>query len=192
VGKSIDVAIAGRLLEVDPRIVALRSPEGAGAEMAIADEATAVTLERFFECDVAELRGYQRYVREESPYSTHQGVKGSEFPRVLVVLDDEEGRHYQCSYDRSLGIKSPSKTDIDNLSAGKETIVERTRRLFYVCSSRATEALAVVLYARDVAGAVAALKGSGLPGAEQPVTLSELTTSTSDQARTSTLTLFEL
>lgn len=170
IGRALDIAIEGKLLNLDPRMIFFRSPEAAPEEVVLSDSTT-VALERFMECDVKELRGYQRYIKEESPYSTHQGVKGAEFPRVLVVLDDEEGRHYQFSYDKLLRIKVLSKNDLDNQNAGKETVVERTRRLFYVCCSRATEAVAIVLYAQDVQAAVEALKKSDLPEAGSPVTL---------------------
>ena len=47
--------------------------------------------------------------------------------------------------------KAKSKTDLDNEAAGKETTIDRTRRLFYVTCSRAEESLAVVYYAADPA-----------------------------------------
>jgi DNA helicase-2/ATP-dependent DNA helicase PcrA len=93
---------------------------------------------------------------------------------VLVVLDDEEGRHNQFSYDRLLGIKASSQSELQRREDGEETIVERTRRLLYVCASRATEALAIVLYAKDVDVAVEALRTSGIPGALDPITIDDL------------------
>jgi DNA helicase-2/ATP-dependent DNA helicase PcrA len=173
IGRVLDAVINGRLMELDPRIVAVCSREDVGDGVVVSDSSLA-TLEQFMQCDVRQLRGYARYVKEESPYATHQGIKGAEFPRVLVVLDDSEGRYSYFSYDKLLGIKALSKTDHENQQAGKETVVERTRRLFYVCCSRATEALAIVLYAEDVGGAVAALRASGLSGADRPVTLADL------------------
>ena len=55
---------------------------------------------------------------------------------VLVVLDDE-GTHVKFSYEKYLGIKPLSDRDQANLQEGKETSVKRTRRLFYVCCTRA-------------------------------------------------------
>jgi len=45
----------------------------------------------------------------------------------------------------------------------------RTRRLLYVCASRATRALAIILYATNVEAATEALRKSGLPGADYVV-----------------------
>lgn len=42
--------------------------------------------------------------------------------------------------DKLLGLESLSKTDSDNISSGKESVLDRTKRLFYVCF-RATKDL---------------------------------------------------
>ncbi|MEI6906930.1 ATP-dependent helicase, partial [Klebsiella pneumoniae] len=44
-----------------------------------------------------------------------------------------------------------------NLEEGKESVLDRTRRLFYVCCSRALKDLAVVIFVPDVAVAQAAI-----------------------------------
>lgn len=92
---------------------------------------------------------YDRYVRGVSQFDTHQGVKGLEFPRVMVVISDEEARGFLFNYDKLFGAKGKSKTDLDNEAAGKETTIDRTRRLFYVTCSRAERSLAVVYYAEN-------------------------------------------
>ena len=107
-------------------------------------------MEAFLACPAAQLRGYRRYVEDESPFSTQQGIKGAEFPRVLVVLDDEEGTHTQFSYDKYLSIKPLSDRDIKNIQEGKPTVVDRTRRLFYVCCTRAINDLVVVLFSNEL------------------------------------------
>ncbi len=98
-----------------------------------------------------QIEKYDRYVRGVSQFDTHQGVKGLEFPRVMVVISDEEARGFMFNYDKLFGAKDKSKTDIDNEAAGKETTVDRTRRLFYVTCSRAEQSLAVVYYSADPA-----------------------------------------
>lgn len=123
---------------------------------------TVTAMTSYLACPAKQLWGYHTYISDESPYSTQQGVKGAEFERVIVVLDDEEGRHFQFSYDKLLGLKEPSQTDIDNMNQNKETVLDRTRRLFYVCCSRARKGLAVLLYSHDVDQAVAQLKASAL------------------------------
>ncbi|MBL8053612.1 MAG: hypothetical protein JNK03_09585, partial [Nitrospira sp.] len=69
--------------------------------------------------------------------------------RVMVVVSDDEARGFMFAYDKLFGTKEKSKTDLDNEAAGKETTIDRTRRLFYVTCSRAEESLAVVYYAAD-------------------------------------------
>lgn len=116
----------------------------------------------FLACPANQLRPYQAYVNEESPFSTQQGVKGAEFDRVLVVLDDDEGTHFQFSYEKYFGLKEPSTRDKKTLEEGGETGIERTRRLFYVCCTRARQDLAVVLFVPDPAAAIAHIRGLGL------------------------------
>lgn len=93
---------------------------------------------------------YVRYVSDESRFGTHQGIKGLEFPRVMVILDDEEARGFLFSYEKLFGAKEPTSTDMNNQKEGKETSVDRTRRLFYVTCSRAEESLAIVAYTKEI------------------------------------------
>ena len=116
----------------------------------------------FLACPANQLRPYQAYVNEESPFSTQQGVKGAEFDRVLVVLDDDEGTHFQFSYEKYLGLKELSARDKRTLEEGGETGAERTRRLFYVCCTRARQDLVVILFVADPAAAIAHIRGLGL------------------------------
>lgn len=98
-----------------------------------------------------QIEKYDRYVRGISQFDTHQGVKGLEFPRVMVIVSDDEARGFMFAYDKLFGAKKKSKTDLDNEAAGNETTISRTRRLFYVTCSRAEESLAVVYYTADPA-----------------------------------------
>ncbi len=94
----------------------------------------------------SQIRHYNDYLSENSKFGTHQGVKGLEYPRVMVILDDEESRGFLFSYDKLFGSKELSATDLKNIEEGKETGIDRTRRLFYVACSRAMESLAIVAY----------------------------------------------
>lgn len=38
-----------------------------------------------------ELEKYSSYVTDNTRFATHQGVKGLEFPRVMVIMDDASG-----------------------------------------------------------------------------------------------------
>lgn len=97
----------------------------------------------------SEFKEYVAYISDESRFGTHQGIKGLEFPRVMVILDDEEARGFLFSYGKLFGAKSPSKVDIENQVKGKETSIDRTRRLFYVTCSRAEKSLAIVAYTQQ-------------------------------------------
>ncbi len=96
----------------------------------------------------SQLEFYVQYISDKSPFGTHQGIKGLQFPRVMVVLDDNEARGFMFSYDKLFGAKAPTSTDQRNVKEGKETSIDRTRRLFYVTCSRAQGSLAVVVYTK--------------------------------------------
>lgn len=98
------------------------------------------------ETKFSEVSKYNEYLNEGSKFATHQGVKGLEFPRVVVIIDDEEAKGFMFSYDKLFGTKDPSATDIKNEAEGNETGIDRTRRLFYVACSRAEESLAIIAY----------------------------------------------
>lgn len=116
------------------------------------------SMTAFLACPAKQLRPYQTYVNAESPFSTQQGVKGAEFDRVLVVLDDDEGTHFQFSYEKYFGLKELSARDKKTLEEGGETGVERTRRLLYVCCTRARQDLVVVLFVANPAAAIAHIR----------------------------------
>jgi DNA helicase-2/ATP-dependent DNA helicase PcrA len=145
------------LVDFDPRIAAYLTDRAvapnAGQVEEDGEELTReiTSIESYFACPATQLWGYQNYINEESPFSTQQGIKGAEFERVLVVLDDDEGTHMQFSYDKYFGIKELSKRDHENIAEGNETGVERTRRLFYVCCTRALKDLVVVMFSSDPA-----------------------------------------
>lgn len=99
--------------------------------------------------DIVQVERFYEYITGKAPFDTHQGVKGLEFSRVMVILDDKAAGGFLFSYGKLFGATEESKTDRDNATAGRETANERTLRLFYVACSRAKESLAVVLYTSD-------------------------------------------
>jgi DNA helicase-2/ATP-dependent DNA helicase PcrA len=103
-------------------------------------------LRKFLSTPWAQLEHYAKYAKGEAPFGTHQGVKGREFPRVLVVMDDEEARGFLFSYDKLFGAREKTKSDLSKEAEGEETAIDRTRRLFYVTCSRAQQSLAIVAY----------------------------------------------
>lgn len=113
------------------------------------------------EAPFAEIEKYDRYVRGLSQFDTHQGVKGLEFPRVMVVISDDEARGFLFNYGKLMGTKGKTDTDLKNETEGKDTSIARTRRLFYVTCSRAEESLAVVYYSDDTNAARDAIMKRG-------------------------------
>lgn len=95
------------------------------------------------------VRGYDDYVNQRTCFDTHQGVKGLEFDRVMVIVDDSDAKGFMFSYDKLFGVKELTKTDKMHIEAGEESSVDRTQRLFYVTCTRAKESLAIVMYTSD-------------------------------------------
>lgn len=105
---------------------------------------------KFLDTPFDQIKAYANYVAGTSPFGTHQGVKGLEFPRVKVVVSDEEARGFLFSFEKLFGAKAKSAADIKNEAAGDETTIDRTRRLFYVTCSRAMKSLAIIAYSENV------------------------------------------
>lgn len=78
----------------------------------------------------AEFQNLYRYREGFTPFSTQHKVKGMEFGYVLVILDNGRWNKYNF---RNLFEDTPDKVDI----------IDRTRKLFYVCCTRAEQQLAV-------------------------------------------------
>lgn len=97
-----------------------------------------VAIAAFLEAPFKQLRPYQKYVSGLAQFDTHQGVKGLEFPRVMVVMDDSEAGGFSFKYDKLF-------------AAGFESdgITANTRRLFYVTCSRAEQSLCLIAYSGD-------------------------------------------
>lgn len=96
-----------------------------------------------------ELMQYNLYIKGKLGFDTHQGVKGLEFNRVMAILDDEESNGFLFKYNKLLGTESLSDTDRKNIESGKDNVLSRTARLFYVICSRAEESLAIVVYSNN-------------------------------------------
>lgn len=160
-----------QLVTLDPRILvyldnAQAEPDEEDGEVD-GNEASQelAAMDAFLACPAKQFRGFRRYVQQQSPFSTQQGIKGAEFNRVLVILDDDEGTHVQFSYDKYFGVKELSARDLDNIRDGRETSIDRTRRLFYVCCTRALTDLVVVYFSTTPAVAERHVRASGIfPG----------------------------
>ncbi len=102
--------------------------------------------DKFLLAPFAEIRPYDEYVSGRAAFETHQGVKGLEFERVMVVMDDAEARGFMFKYEKLFGAQEKTKTDLENEREGKDSSIGRARRLFYVTCSRAKKSLAIVAY----------------------------------------------
>ena len=105
--------------------------------------------DRCLNAPFSQISPYDSYVNGSAKFSTHQGVKGLEFPRVMVILSDEEARGFLFSYEKLFGVKEKTTTDLKNEQEGKDTSIDRTRRLFYVTCSRAEKSLAIIAYSSN-------------------------------------------
>lgn len=148
----VDVLLATNLLPVPERLEA-------AFRLGITSEPTPESVDRgvlethayrqMLESRFSELRAYADYCSELSPYGTHQGVKGLEFPRVMVILSDKEAAGFLWSYDKALGVTPPSASDLQKQADGDDNPLTRTRRLLYVTCSRAQKSLVIVYYSAD-------------------------------------------
>ena len=87
-------------------------------------------FERVKKVNFKEVECLYKYVENETVYSTQHGIKGAEFNNVLVFLDK--------SANTKLNYKALFEKTVD-----KESIIERTQKLFYVCCTRAMDDLIV-------------------------------------------------
>lgn len=129
----------------DYLLLALKSKE----EDIDKDDTEALVWVKALQLPLEQFKAYDDYVHARTPYATHQGVKGLEFPRVLVLVDDKEAKGNLFSYDKLFNVAPLSETDVKNMENGKENSLDRTGRLFYVTCTRAKESLAILMYTSD-------------------------------------------
>jgi DNA helicase-2/ATP-dependent DNA helicase PcrA len=100
-----------------------------------------IAWSNFLETPFDQIERYSQYIQGEAQYDTHQGIKGLQFSRVCVIMDDFEARGFTFSYDKLFGAKQDS--------GKKNPEQDPTRRLFYVTCSRAEDSLALVAYTSE-------------------------------------------
>ena len=128
------------------------------ADVEVADEQDddeGAAWEEFLSVPFFQTETYRAYIDGVAAFDTHQGVKGREFDRVMVIIDDAEARGFLFSFDKLFGVKGLTATDLKNEEEGRDTGIDRTRRLLYVTCSRAMKSLALVLYSPNLEGAKA-------------------------------------
>jgi DNA helicase-2/ATP-dependent DNA helicase PcrA len=101
-----------------------------------------------------EFQNLYKYLEGYTPFSTQHKIKGLEFENVLIVLNNGGWSSYNFDYLFSEG-------NLSSLSAAKQEsyhrILPRTKKLFYVCCTRAKDNL-VVFYPNPTADVLAGAK----------------------------------
>lgn len=98
----------------------------------------ALAIEKFLAAPFSQVEPFSEYLAGRARFDTHQGVKGLEFDRVMVIMDDSEARGFMFKYEDLFGGKAPGSKTVDG-----------TKRLFYVTCSRAKESLALIAYTME-------------------------------------------
>lgn len=138
IAKSPLVPLSRRMLRLRERMAADPKDDEEG----FADRRS--FYEAVLEVPWGQVRTFVDYADEHTPFSTKHGVKGAEFENVLVLIDDKLWTKYKF-----YGVFTGTDTSSDRL--------ERSRKLLYVCFSRAKKGLTVVclnpLSTAELAGA---------------------------------------
>ena len=92
----------------------------------------------FFCMSTSEIQPFVRFISDNTPLSTQHGVKGEEYKDVLVVFDDIEAAWSHYSFIKMLTPNSSGEPT--------EGQYDRSRKLAYVCFSRAQENLRILLF----------------------------------------------
>jgi DNA helicase-2/ATP-dependent DNA helicase PcrA len=129
---------SNKLLEVPERLAAwatdVDEPSTEDEELDEATQRHHEIIGRLLAVPFSQVEPLREYLAGRARFDTHQGVKGLEFDRVMVIMDDTEARGFTFKYEDLFGGKADGK------------ILEATRRLFYVTASRAKKSLALVAY----------------------------------------------
>lgn len=133
--------------------------EGGEAEGGLPSDLPALKL---LDCPAPQLTSYGRYIAEGSPFATQHGVKGAQFDRVLVVMDEEENDYRLYDYEKVLGDTQASATDRAAFANGEDNTWSRTLRLLYVCCTRAKRGLSLVFFVADPDVTSAHIVASGI------------------------------
>ena len=96
---ALNFAVNAQMLQLDEAWAKYLDADA--AVLSADDDPEIPSVMALLNCRASELWGYRHYLEDLSPFATQQGVKGAEFERVLVLIDDEEGRgQRQFSYEK--------------------------------------------------------------------------------------------
>ena len=124
--------------------------------------------DKFLTMSTEEIELYVDFIQENTPFSTQHGVKGEEYSNVVVVFDDTEAAWTNYSFAKVL---APDTSGVP--SEGQR---DRSKKLAYVCFSRAEENLRIVLFTTKPEGVAEELKSKKLFTADQ-ITILNIETS---------------
>lgn len=113
----------------------------------------------FFSMGCAEIASYVKFLDESSPFSTQHGSKGEEYPDVLVMIDDIEASWNNYSFGKVLTPQTSGEPT--------ERQAELTRKLAYVCFSRAEHNLRILFFSLKPEAARQELIDQGLFSEDQ-------------------------
>ncbi len=160
------------LFEFDERYARLLSLVGSRTDAAQDTEAadaaptevrtSDTAMLKFLKCSAKELLPYERYVSEGSPYATQHGVKGAQFERVIVVMDEEESEYRTYNYERVFASAEARAADRAGAQGGDENTWSRTIRLLYVCCTRAKRGLVLTFFVADPAATIENVVANGI------------------------------
>jgi DNA helicase-2/ATP-dependent DNA helicase PcrA len=102
-----------------------------------------------------EFQKLYSYLEGYTPFSTQHKIKGAEFDNVLVVLDNGNWSSYNFDYIFK--------------GEGTASVIERTKKLFYVCTTRSKKCLAIYYKNPNSTAIATAIKWFG-EDAVKPIT----------------------
>lgn len=145
IAQVLELVAAKNLLLVPDSLIPFATPiwGDAGGDEDGPASADLAAIRASLQAPFSQLKAYHEYVNGKATFDTHHGVKGREFERVLVVINDAESKGFLYKYGGLFNTKATSPKKVD---ADKEPSEDRVRRLFYVTCSRSKGSLAVVVY----------------------------------------------
>ncbi|MGI5310758.1 UvrD-helicase domain-containing protein [Rheinheimera sp. WS51] len=162
IGDILRYAKENRLCNISDRLAETldREPRIEAYDRAIhAEEKSDWLADEFLSMSTNELLPYYGFVSDHTALSTQHGSKGEEYEDVLVVFDDIEASWNMYSFNKLL---TPAAA-----GDGTEGQLARSRKLAYVCFSRARMNLRIFLYCQDAKAARVELVESELLDSEQ-------------------------
>ena len=122
-------------------------------------------IDQFFLMSTTEIKPYSDFILKNTAFNTQHGVKGEQYPNVLVVFDDLEAGWNNYNFTKLLA----------PLTSGQPTEGQegRGRKLAYVCFSRAEDHLRIVLFTSNPEAARQEIVNRGLLSTQQITILAQ-------------------